>query len=45
MEKKGGIFSYIRSYLSHFRRSYQFYKKEITYYLFKDNEKHLLACE
>ena len=45
MEKKSGVLSNIRSYLSHFRRSYQFYKKKITYYLFKDNEKHLLACE
>lgn len=45
MEKKSGVLSNIRSYLSHFRRSYQFYKKKITYYLFKGNEKHLLACE
>ena len=35
MEKKSGISSNIRSYLGHFRRSYKFYKKKITYYLLK----------
>ena len=45
MEKKSGISSNIRSYLGHFIRSYKFYKKKITYYLLKGNEKHLLAFE
>ena len=35
MEKESGIFGDIRSYLSHTRRSYKFYKKKITYYLLK----------